>query len=47
MDLKNKNGPFVNLENLTLSKVFYYQALGIVEHAVLLTALVDSVALCS
>jgi hypothetical protein len=30
----------VNLENLTLSRLFYYQALRIVERAVLPTALV-------
>jgi hypothetical protein len=30
----------VNLKNLTLSRLFYYQALRIVERAVLLTALV-------
>jgi hypothetical protein len=32
----------VNLKNLTLSRIFYYQALRIVEHAVLPTALVIS-----
>jgi hypothetical protein len=35
-----KIGPFGNLENFTFSRLFYYQALRIVEHAVLLTALV-------
>jgi hypothetical protein len=35
-----KISPFVNLKNLTLSRLFYYQALRIVERAVLPTALV-------
>jgi hypothetical protein len=43
MDMKNKIGHFVNMENLTLSRLFYYQAQRIVEHAVLLTALVPCV----
>jgi hypothetical protein len=40
MDLNKKTGPFKNLENFTLSRLFYCQALRIVKHAVLPTAFV-------
>jgi hypothetical protein len=43
MDMKNKIGHFVYLENFTLSRLFYYQAQRIVERAVLPTALVPCV----